>query len=247
MTHGAFEIDDESVPAAPFTQPEVVDSDDDAVDDDLLAGEGDGGFSDTDRLVRVWLEDGRLVKVRVSPVWFTRIRPKDRLENHFREALSFAVLDRAAREREAPTSEPVGPMQELAALPDEIREVFESIGPLSRELLAAVDTVHSELSSRTDAAIAAAADHETRTVVGRSQGVRVTLDAVGNTREVTFDERWLDRAQVGSIATHVQLAADRAYAQFVPTAPDEAVAAAFEEQRLLSTVLTAILNPRSER
>ncbi|GAB3818678.1 hypothetical protein GCM10028820_21430 [Tessaracoccus terricola] len=36
--------------------------------------ESDGGFSDVDRVVRVWVADGRLTKVRVSPVWYRKLR-----------------------------------------------------------------------------------------------------------------------------------------------------------------------------
>lgn len=243
MMHGDFEIDDDSVPAAPFTGADPSGAEADLDGDGFQPG--DGGFSDTDRLVRVWLEDGRLMKVRISPVWFTRLGPKDTLAGHFREALAFAALDRAAHHRQSPAPEPVGPMGELAALPDEVRAVFESIGPLSSELLAAVDAVHAELSERAEAATLEAAGRAPHTFVGRSQGVRVTADATGSTREVDFDERWLDQAQVGAIATHVQLAADRARAAFVPEEPDGALEAVFEEQRLLSSVLTAILNPRA--
>ena len=85
MAPGVFDFDDEAVPVAPAPaldeatpeEPEEV---------------GDGGISDADRLVRLWLEDTRIVKVRLSPVWFHRITGRDTLESHFRQAMMLSTL-----------------------------------------------------------------------------------------------------------------------------------------------------------
>src|SRR5690606_12948774 len=44
---------------------------DEPVEETLEEDAADGGVSDSDGIVRVWLEDGRLSKVRVSPTWYT--------------------------------------------------------------------------------------------------------------------------------------------------------------------------------
>ncbi|AQP50665.1 hypothetical protein [Tessaracoccus flavescens] len=272
MSHGAFDPDDEAVPAASFAEGDEVEeiapapprrsAEPAAEEEDPLAApayssgqteepeeedEGDGGFSDEDRLVRVWLEDGRLVKNRISPVWFTKLGPKDSLHNHFREALMMASLDRAAQERDAEQSEPAGPMEDLAALPDEVRAIFESL-PFTLDTIEAVGAVAEELGQQYEAAVEAEQSAwAPRSFSGRSQGVTVTVDEWGNTSEVDFDEQWLDQAQVGSLVTHVQHAADRAHEKYVPRQPNEALESLDQEQRLLSTVLTAILNPRKDQ
>lgn len=210
--------------------------------------QGDGGFSDQDGLVRVWLEDGRLVRNRISPIWFSKLARRDKLQNHFREALALALLDGAMQAEVAPDPEPPGPLAELAALPDEIRAAVDSLPPLSGELVAAIEEVADELEARTEVALAAqdASRSEPRTFVGRSQGASVTVDQWGNAIEVDFDERWLDRAQVGALVTHVQLAADRAHAEFVAHPEASEVDGLLEEQRMLSTLLTALLNPDTD-
>lgn len=276
MSHGAFDLDDEAVPAASFAEGDEVEAVEEiapapprrsaepaAEEEDPLAApayssgqteepeeedEGDGGFSDEDRLVRVWLEDGRLVKNRISPVWFTKLGPKDSLQNHFREALMMATLDRAAQERDAEQSEPAGPMEDLAALPDEVRAIFESL-PFTTETIDSVTAVAFEQLDRIDEAVQSqkAMQSAPAPFIGRSQGVTVTVDEWGNTSQVDFDEQWLDQAQVGSLVTHVQHAADRAHEKYVPRQPNEAIESLAQEQRLLSTVLTAILNPRKDQ
>lgn len=276
MSHGAFDLDDEAVPAASFAEGDEVEAVEEiapapprrsaepaAEEEDPLAApayssgqteepeeedEGDGGFSDEDRLVRVWLEDGRLVKNRISPVWFTKLGPKDSLQNHFREALMMATLARAAQERDAEQSEPAGPMEDLAALPDEVRAIFESL-PFTTETIDSVTAVAFEQLDRIDEAVQSqkAMQSAPAPFIGRSQGVTVTVDEWGNTSQVDFDELWLDQAQVGSLVTHVQHAADRAHEKYVPRQPNEALEILDQEQRLLSTVLTAILNPRKDQ
>ena len=269
-----FGLDDSEVlPEAPFSeggdsQPEApigLDRLDlPRSDDDLLAApsfateegpapeeaedEGDGGFSDGDGIVRVWLDGGRLIKCRVSPVWFSRLRQGDKLQHHFGEALMLAMLDRAAGLLDEPDPEPVGPMEALAALPDEVRAVFETLPPLSRELLSAIDAVAEELDQRIGVTLETRNSEQKEAVkfVGRSQGVTVIVDEWGNTTEVDFDEKWLDQAQVGAIVTHVQLAADRAQARLQAPAEDP-TQPLMEEQQLLSIALTALLNPRSEK
>lgn len=247
MTHQGFEVGgdaashEDDLLAAP-----AYGAADEAVDDEL---DSDGGFSDSERIVRVWVEDGRLVKNRISPVWYTRLGQGGALGDHFREALMLALLDRAARDRETAEADgaaPAGPMAELVALPDEVRAAFEAIGPLSDELIDAVSDAQDELDERLDVAFDAAERVAPRAFTGRSKGVTVTLDSIGNTVGVDFDEKWLDDVQVGPLIGHVQLAADRAQAAFEPPPTDQHLQGLLAERRLLSNVLTAILNPRSE-
>lgn len=261
MAHGAFELDDDAVPAASFAEGSQAPRRSVAEDDDPLAAPGysgddspeeevesDGGFSDSDKLVRVWLEEGRLVRNRISPVWFKRLGPKDSLGNHFREALLLALLDRATRDRESDQeAAPGGPMAELAALPGEVRDVFEALPELDDELLDALDAVLEELDERGEALFTQAETAAPRSFKGRAQGVTVTVDDTGNTVDVEFDEQWLDDVQVGVIVSQVQQAADRAHAAFEPLPGDERVAELLAERQLFSNVLTAILNPRSDR
>ena len=231
----------------PLAAPTYASSESDAESDDV-DDHGDGGFSDQDGLVRVWLEDGRLVRNRISPIWFSKLARRDKLQNHFREALALALLDGAMQARDALDPEPPGPLAELAALPDEIRAAVDSLPPLSGELVAAIEEVADELGARTEVALAAqdASRSEPRTFVGRSQGASVTVDQWGNAIEVDFDERWLDRAHVGALVTHVQLAADRAHAEFVAHPEASEVDGLLEEQRMLSILLTELLNPDTD-
>ena len=255
------DVDAVAAAPAPVAEPEPERSDDQDEADPLAApvfsGEpepepepddaGDGGFSDRDKLVRVWLDDaGRLIRVRVSPVWFTKLGPKERLEDRFREAFVVAQLP---GDDPVERPEPVGPLEELAAMPEEVRAAFDELPELSPELVVAFRAVADELDAEITQALAAEQDaweREARRVTGRSQGVSVTLDECGRTHSVAFEEKWLDEAQVGSIVTHVQLASDRAQESYRPVPRGGVSDDLLKQQELLGVAITAVLNPRGK-
>lgn len=215
--------------------------------DEELDEPGDGGFSDRDLVVRIWMDGDRLTKVRISPVWFTKLAPKERLEDRFTEAL---FHHRTATQPLLEEPEPVGLVAQLEALPEEVRAAFDELPGLSRELSVAIEALGSELFEATQRAVEA--DRQlflatSREVKGTAPGVTVTVDAWGHTSRIAFDESWLDTAQVGTIVSHVQQAADRAYAAWKPAEAGTAGAEAMQRQELLLLATTAILNPRKER
>ena len=215
----------DAVPSAPTDAPEVADPGD-VVDD------SDGGFSDADRIVRVWLEDGRLSKVRVSPVWFHKLTGKDTLGGRFGHALQLANT-RVAGFVEDPEEEPEFPA-EIAALQ------FTGLPRLNKVTMAAFDEVFREYRARFADAIErhqGHSPHPVATVSGRAKGVVVNLDEHGRAASVEFDEAWLDQAQVGAICANVQQAADDAYSKYVPVEPE---VTELDELRTEGLVLRAV-------
>lgn len=215
-----------------------------AADDDEPEGAGfddtDGGFSDYDRIVRIWVEDGRLTKVRLSPVWFHKVPDAAGLESRFRQAFLLSCVRLEPEHDEPPRSPEV---------PADVLESFVDLPELSRRSLVMFDQLGKEMDERHAAALA---EHQAppppAPVSGRSKGVTITLNGAGIAERVAFDPKWLDDAQVGSICTHVMLAAERAYARFDPNAATDPVlddmAAEREEYR---AALLTMFTPRDMR
>lgn len=251
MSQAVF--DDDLEPLAPVITDDVEDEEDDplaapsfteVVEEPEEAG--DGGFSDPDRVVRVWVVDGRLTKVRVSPVWFHKVTGSDTLERHFRQALMLASVEVAVPPDDADDELPHDP---LAALPPEVLAQFNRLPRLSNRALAAFDQVFGDLERRLDEAQQRAEQAGGRgiePVSGSSKGVTVRLDEAGRAAEVEFRQEWLDDAHVGAIATHVLLAAERAYARIQPPAEETEVDDLAREQEMLRAAYWAMLNPRRD-
>lgn len=222
--------DADVIPAA--TDAPVVD------EDESLGDEGDGGFSDSEGIVRIWVEDGRLVRVRVSPIWFRRLQGNRTLENCFDQALLLSSL-RVAQAPDAPSSE----------FPPEIAELkFDNLPRVNRRSIAAFAKVFADQERRFSEALARQAENPPRQVEvsGRSKGVTVRLNRHGRAQTVSFDEKWLDEAHVGAICTHVQLAAEAAYAKYRPAEPDETLADLTTERQLIRAAYLAMLNNRRD-
>lgn len=195
--------------------------------------ESDGGVSDSDGIVRIWLEDGRLSKVRVSPVWYQRLGRRT-LADCFGQALRMAN----SRVPE------VTPRQEQTF--DDVD--FSSLPRFNGQALAVMQDLFDDVEVRWDDAIERYHAREQRTVTpteGHAKGVTVRLNPSGRAEEVVFDESWLDQAQAGTISTHVQQAAESAYARFVPVPDDRSELDALEqEHEFLLATFKAMLNPK---
>lgn len=207
---------------------------DDPVPETVLSDDpDDGGVSDSENIVRVWLSEGRLTRVRVSPVWYSRLGRRS-LSDCFAQALRMA---NAAIGEVPARPEPSFSEADLDGLP-----------PFTPRTFAAVQALFDEVETRWEEAIER---HHTRprtapTVVeGRSKGVTVTLNEIGLADGVRFDDKWLEDAQAGAICAHVQQAADTAYARFVPAREDRAELEAIEEEhQFLMAALKAMLDPK---
>ncbi|MCC2593662.1 hypothetical protein LKO27_09625 [Tessaracoccus sp. OS52] len=208
-------------------------ADEEAADDLAEEETDDGGVSDSDNVVRVWVTDGRLVRVRVSPVWYTRTGRRT-LSDCFSQALRMAnatVADLPPRPE--PTFEDVD---------------FSALPPFSPETFAVIQDLMAEVEERWEDAFGRQQSRppvKQPVVEGRSKGVTVTLNESGQAEGVTFEPKWLESAQAGAICTHVQLAANNAYGKFVPAQeePSELDAIAGEHQFLMAA-FKAMLNPK---
>lgn len=245
MAPGVFDFDDEAVPVAPAPaldeatpeEPEEV---------------GDGGISDADRLVRLWLEDTRIVKVRLSPVWFHRITGRDTLESHFRQAMMLSTLHLPALpdDPDDEAGEDFVDSTDPDALPADVQRVFNQLTALGPRTLAAFEQVIADLDARYAAAEERASEPRpvAPAVTGSVRGATVTLDANGYAVDVAFDQAWLDGAQVGQICAAVQAAADKAYERFEPaTVEPSELDALSEERAVVMAAFRAMLNPRRDR
>lgn len=251
-------IDDEFDPLAPVVGPEIDEPE--PPDDDPLAApayeggaapveeedefaDDDGGFSDHEKVVRVWIEDGRLTKVRLSPVWFHKVPDGKALEARFRQALLLSSM------RIAEDPDGGAPGKPEPTLPTEVAGRFRGLPELSRRSLVAFDRLGAEMDRRHAAALDAyEAPAPPAPTTGRSKGVTVTLNPAGLAVRVEFEPKWLDDAQVGSICTHVMIAAERAYARHRPVEQGESVLdEVAAETALYRRALRTMLTPRGAR
>lgn len=243
MALGVFDFDDEAVPVAPAPAPDEATPE----EPEEPEGPGDGGVSDADRLVRLWLEGTRIVKVRLSPVWFHRITGRDTLESHFRQAMMLSTLHLPAPPAD---DDETGDSTDPDLLPPEVQRVFNQLPSVGPRTLAAFEQIIADLDARYAAAEARASAPRPvpPAVTGSVRGVTVTLDESGYAVDVAFDQAWLDGAQVGQICAAVQAAADRAYERFEPaTVEPSELDALSEERAVVMAAYRAMLNPRRDR
>ncbi|WP_297749865.1 hypothetical protein [uncultured Tessaracoccus sp.] len=241
MTGGFF--DDDYDPLAPMLAGEEACADSESLgsfgpgdeDDPLELGDvDDGGFGDG--IVRIWVDDdGRLEKVRVSPYWFKKLQGSDTLAGSFNQAFQVAGMRLASpKEAELPDFD-----EELGELPEPTFENLRIVRLMIEEnsrLIAAAAEEAAQLPAVPQ-----------RRLTGRHEGAIVVLDADGRPDEVRFDEAWLDEVQVGPLANAVMRAANKAYAQRVPSEPDPRFVALDDyqhRQELLLAGLFRMLNPK---
>lgn len=236
MHASGAEPEDDLDPLAPVLyDSDVVEEEEEDVD------ENDGGFSDTERIVRIWLTDGRLSKVRVSPVWYRRLGKRS-LGDCFNQAFRFANLYIPEVDED----------EEPEAAPNRFADYdFSQFPAFDGHVLAVMQQELEQARVRWDEAIErhrARLPAKPRLAVGRSKGVTVTLNEVGRANSVEFDEKWLDDAHAGAICNHVQQAALDAYRRFVPppAADRSELDACATEYEFLQAILYATLNkPRT--
>ncbi|MEO7588158.1 MAG: hypothetical protein ABIS84_09045 [Arachnia sp.] len=198
--------------------------------DDALA---DGGVGDGQGIVRIWVQDGRLTQVRVSPNWHTKVG-RARLDDCFTRALMLANVSVAeVGARVAPTFDDVD---------------FSRLPRFSAGAFAAFQGAFDEVEQRWDDALERSADDHPDPLpatVGVHKGVSVALTKGGIAERVAFDPRWLETAQAGAICSHVMRAAENAYAQFTPAQDDRSELDSIEaEHEFLLTAFKAMLNPK---
>ncbi len=207
----------------------------DAVEDETEPEAHDGGFSDAERIVRVWITDDRMSRVRVSTRWRAKLGPRS-LGECFAQALMLANLRLAEIPRvEEPSFDHVD---------------FSELPRVTPSSLAAFQERFVEAQRRWDEArdrYESRAAVEPVAVTGKSKGVTVTLNAAGRAAKVSFDDTWLQKADPVSIRSHVMRASDRARAQFVVVDDDRTELSALEtEHRFLLTAFQAMLNPKEK-
>ncbi len=202
-------------------------------DDQQDVETSDGGSSDSRGIVRVWVDDGRLTKVRVSSQWHAKLG-RGSLADCFAQALGFAHVNVAS-----------APAQEERSYDD---VDFSQLPRFDAASFAAFQKVFSEVEERWDEALARR-DEDAPTpptaTTGSHKGVTVTLNAEGMADRVTFEKAWLETAQAGTICTHVMRAAEKAYAQFTPADENRAeLDDIATEHAVLLAAFKAMLNPK---
>ncbi|RMB61410.1 hypothetical protein [Tessaracoccus antarcticus] len=205
----------------------------DSEPEDIDAAVDDGGVSDSQAIVRVWVEDGRLTKVRVSPLWHTKLGRRA-LDDCFTQALTLANV----RVAEVKAHEP--------RTFDNVD--FSQMPRFGPHAFAAFQAAFDDVEQRWGDALERDAQRSptSRPVIsGRHKGVTVSLNGIGAAQRVTFDPTWLDTAQAGAICTHVMRAAENAYARFIPVEDDRRELDDIEtEHEFLLTAFQEMLNPK---
>lgn len=260
--------DDDFDPLAPVPAPQqsATEPEPDEPEDDLLAApfygigaadveeedfdESDGGVSDYEGIVRIWVQDGRLDRVRLSPVWFHKLADAAALERCFQQALRRAALQIPEDPDPETQTDHAGHATEPEITP-EVAERLRDLPELSRRSLALFDALGTEMDQRHAEVIAAhqPAASKSAVVAGKSKGVTVTLNTAGVADSVQFDPKWLDDAHVGAICTHIMIAAERAYARYQPAqdVEDPVLAEVAAERAVYQQALRIMLTPRSMR
>lgn len=207
--------------------------------DDALDEEGDGGIGGGNGIVRIWVEDdGRMSKVRVSPVWFQRLGPDQTLELAFQDAFAKARMRVAERGTVESTSFDDADFGEIPPLtPENISLYVRMMNDHRKRWLALVEESVKEPPAPVP------------TFRGKSAGVVMTLTNAGFPSRVEFNQKWLDDAQVGSICINVSAAAAKAYEQFEQYVPetnerDEAIRTMEAEQEYMMAGFYRLFDPR---
>lgn len=268
MSDGLF--DDEYDPLAPMLGGEDVGEDEDSAKDSSVSGRAtenplgvglglvedgessvDTGVTDSERLVRLWFDDeGLLTKVRVSPVWFSRLGRGKSLADAFNEAFFRERLDRvkAARLEEIERRGDLEAEKSRINLGDLVQpEELHGLERLSINSLGEYLSLFSVYDSLLpEGPVRSAAEGQPRKdkFVGRHAGVCVTVDGGGFPMSVDFDEDWLDSAQVKAICTGVVEAAQNAYAGVEPIVDEPSIQEKVlaKERELLIAGLYRLLN-----
>lgn len=212
-------------------------------DDPEFWSDDDGGVSDRERIIRVWVEEGQLTRVRISPSWAVKLERRKGatltdVANAVLQVAHVGVAGPSTVLQEAPHVELT---KEFArSLPDATPTTLEA---MSRHYA----NKHKEFSKALREAVAHQA--ATAPVQARSEGVTVMLNARGQATSLTIDEAWLGGAHAGGISAAIVTAARGAYEQYA-AAPSPEVAAFHEvarEYEYLRKVMNTILVPKDRR
>lgn len=242
--------DEAPAPAAYADEPAEVEEDDDIIappiprDSEADEESVDGGVSDAKRIVRVWVTDGKLTKVRISPNWAVKLERRKN-QSSLGEVVS-AVLQVAhlgvARTQHLPNPEDY----EVELTP----EFKRSLPGLSMSSLNRMHELYEELRQRVRAnaegnrQLSAPAEP----TVGRVKGVTVVLNPHGHATRVDFDPKWLDQAHAGAISQGIMEAANVAYSEYQPTVQDKSdTLETYREYDYMNKVMVAIATPKDRR
>lgn len=223
-------MDDDYDPLAP------VHYGDDAVEDDASQGH-DTGFTDGEKIVRVWVTDGRLSRVQVSPVWHHKVREKT-LDQCFAAALASARIQIAPAEPEPQEPDLTG--VDISGLPRFNRSPFVTY----RLALQNFNQRWEEAVERAGATPVEPA----RPVSAETEGVTARLDENGHAVAVEFDDEWLEDVAVKDINYWVLETASRAHAAYeAAPVPRDELADLAREHEILMTGLMKMLTGKDRR
>lgn len=207
------QVIDEVAPA-PTDSPEVE-------EEPLGEDAGDGGHSDPLGVARIWLEDGRLARVRVSSNWRTRVAA---------ESVSLAdCLNAALLQASLDMGDTTAPSQEVAE--EDLIELRsrEDGERRMRELMERYEQLAPHLDAETEPPADATRVH--------SNGATAVLDIHGRLVRIELAEAWLNRSETSTINNSVLAAAQKAYREHIPT--EEPLQAELRELVTELTVLQA--------
>lgn len=180
----------------------------------------------------MWFDgEGCLDRVRVSPVWFKKLKRGQTLDQAFMQAFAVSGYSVGGGDVSGFSAGLGGedPVVELPDMPiEEYVELMRGHALLRREAM--------------ERALAEPVP-QAGPVVGRFAGVTIWLGSNGHPEGIEFDEDWLDDAQVGAICAAVERAARDAFSRYREVADDRfaEVERLDEEYRLLRAGLNRYL------
>lgn len=196
--------------------------------DEEFPEESDGGFSDQQRIVCVWVSEGRLTKVRLSTSWHRRLGKRS-----LSDAFAQALLGAAVHTEDLPqtVADPEGFTDD--DLPDTSFDSLEVLVETMRDLGEREAEIRRAVGERPG-------------VEARSQGVTVGLDERGLPMSVGFDPDWLENAQSSEIADRVVRCAAQAQDRFAAEGGDGGLGEVLEASAWVSSVMKRMLSVKED-
>lgn len=185
----------EEVAPAPADAPHME-------EDGGAAETGDGGYADGLGIARVWMEDGKLTRVRISRNWRTKLESE---EVSLADCINAAIM-LASLEVEHTVDPGIDEVPESELVPITSRkhgeELFEDLMRRREDALVRFEEAENREPPQTRA---------------HAQGTTAVLDQFGRLMRVEFAESWLARSEPTTINNSVVAAARKAYREYVPT------------------------------
>ena len=196
-----------------------------------------GGFSDPDQIVRVWIEDHQLTRVRLAVGWRERLGDRD-LARCFEAAFALYRLQ--------PPS-----VDDIDEAPDPLDDDFSDVPRFTGDVLTTFAVAFENFERRWIQAAERLSQQPlevAQVASGEAEGVEIRLNQRGELESIYFEEDWLEEADSREVSDSVIAAAKAARANYQPPSdPVHELTQLATEHRILVTGLVHSLAGKKPR